>query len=359
MGSHSRTTFKTTPTFTRITSTKPSEPSRTILINSNRKMLSKEEVLDAECAVCHQPIQKDRFHYGGVSCYSCRIGMKPELVLSDEDKKRRFKKFLKKKEDERQGNVPKNLESYSPHSSESTPPPLEPLPTKPHSFMSPFHVNLQQLLINNRNNFISSNFLAEKFKSREVLNREEESFNPFNFISSPHVAKANMMNFNPCKETSFNTSSKDSEALKYFSNRGWNHSRTLVNPSGESSFVYNSMNGAELFRQPEDESRGQAHAQDSSLKLGFERRSVITSQAESYYLVKQEPQEEEMPENLSLKRSYSEDEDENSNKNDQYVHKKFRVVSCEKSDDENEEPINLHQPQRQSVIMHSRKAVFA
>merc|ERR1711963_503525 len=108
--------------------------------------------------------------------------------------------------------------------------------------------------------------------------------------------------------------SKDSEALKYFSNRGWNQSSTLVNPSGESSFVFNSMNGAELFRQPEDESRGQAHAQDYSLKLGFERRSVITSQAESNYLVKQEPQEEEMPENLSLKRSYSEDEDENSNK---------------------------------------------
>ena len=43
--SHSRTTFKTTPTFTRITSTKPSEPSRTILINSNRKMLSKGEFL--------------------------------------------------------------------------------------------------------------------------------------------------------------------------------------------------------------------------------------------------------------------------------------------------------------------------
>lgn len=92
-----------------------------------------------ECLVCDQPIPKARVHYGGVSCYSCRaffrrnapkaniltcerdgrcwisysdrkqcaicryrkcirIGMQPELVLTANEKKKRFKKFLEKKE---------------------------------------------------------------------------------------------------------------------------------------------------------------------------------------------------------------------------------------------------------------------
>ena len=30
--------------------------------------------MEGECAVCYQKIPKDRIHYGGVSCYSCRWG---------------------------------------------------------------------------------------------------------------------------------------------------------------------------------------------------------------------------------------------------------------------------------------------
>lgn len=101
---------------------------------------------EAECAVCHQPIPKGRVHYGGVSCYSCRaffrrntqreelpickgegrctitymdrkqcsccrytkcirIGMRPELVLNEDDKKRRFKKLHRKMEEEANSNA--------------------------------------------------------------------------------------------------------------------------------------------------------------------------------------------------------------------------------------------------------------
>jgi len=99
---------------------------------------------ESSCAVCHQPIPQGRVHYGGVSCYSCRaffrrntqreeilmckgpkgkgeciityidrkqcsscrydkclrIGMQPELVLTEDEKKKRFEKLLRKKEKE-------------------------------------------------------------------------------------------------------------------------------------------------------------------------------------------------------------------------------------------------------------------
>jgi len=91
-----------------------------------------------ECLVCGQPMTKSRLHYGGVSCYSCRAffrrnagkmersdckesnqcvitfsdrkacascryrkclsaGMIPQLVLTEEAKKQRFKKSIEKK----------------------------------------------------------------------------------------------------------------------------------------------------------------------------------------------------------------------------------------------------------------------
>jgi len=93
---------------------------------------------EISCKVCDQKLGKPRVHYGGVSCYSCRaffrrntqrhelpvckaeeecnitisgrkqcaacryqkclrIGMKPELVLDEDEKKTRFRKFLSKK----------------------------------------------------------------------------------------------------------------------------------------------------------------------------------------------------------------------------------------------------------------------
>eukprot|EP00091_Calanus_sinicus_P025319 TRINITY_DN9600_c0_g1_i1.p1 TRINITY_DN9600_c0_g1~~TRINITY_DN9600_c0_g1_i1.p1 ORF type:complete len:181 (-),score=35.58 TRINITY_DN9600_c0_g1_i1:11-508(-) len=100
----------------------------------------------AECAVCHQPIPKGRVHYGGVSCYSCRAffrrntqreelpickgeggcritymdrkqcsscrynkcistGMRPELVLNEDEKKRRFKKLLEVRKRKKRSNM--------------------------------------------------------------------------------------------------------------------------------------------------------------------------------------------------------------------------------------------------------------
>jgi len=94
---------------------------------------------EAECSVCSQPLAKSRVHYGGVTCYSCRaffrrntqkncrngckfeekceinykdrkacahcryekcirLGMLPELVLNEDEKKKRFKKAIAKKQ---------------------------------------------------------------------------------------------------------------------------------------------------------------------------------------------------------------------------------------------------------------------
>jgi hypothetical protein len=133
---------------------------------------------DAECAVCHQPIPKGRVHYGGVSCYSCRAffrrntqreelpickgeercritymdrkqcsscrytkcirtGMRPELVLNEDEKKRRFKKLLRKKEEEA-SNVtyspePRYSDDESLYDRAHEMPALEPIKTNPES----------------------------------------------------------------------------------------------------------------------------------------------------------------------------------------------------------------------------------
>lgn len=329
-------------------------------------MLQKEEALDAECAVCHQPIAKDRIHYGGVSCYSCRaffrrntqreelphcksdgncqityidrkqcsacryvsclrIGMKPELVLSEEDKKRRFKKFLKKKETGRQNHITRNIDNNSHPSSESTPPPLEPLPSA--RFISPLHNNFHILMANR--NIFNSNFFLEKFNSNEKESASNNS--PLNFFSL--AQKPKFLQQEPAAV------SKDYEALNYFKNQGRTKSSTLVSPDQSRSFSFNQVNKAALFIQNPD---------FSTTANTAERQSVINF---SFASIKEEPLEE--PENLSLKRSSSDEEDEMN-----YVHKKFRVNS-EKSDDEEAGPINLHQPQRQSVIMHASSAVLA
>lgn len=270
-----------------------------------------------------------------------RIGMKPELVLTEEDKKRRFKKFLKKKETERQNFSARNSDNYSPSSSESTPPPLEPLPGR---FISPIHNNLQ-LLMASRNMF-NTNFLMDKFKQNEMMNKEQE----FNNLSLfPPFPKSNLIKF-PYQECTPPPVSKDSEALNYFKSQGWLQSSTLVSPDQTRSYSFNQRNSAALFTQAEE-------PQDFSFKPQTpERRSVINF---SFAQIKEEPAEEpvEEPENLSLKRSSADEDDERENN---YVHKKFRVNS-EKSDDEDstQAPINLHQPQRRSVIMHARSALLA
>ena len=262
--------------------------------------------------------------------------MKPELVLTEEDKKRRFKKFLKKKEDERQNFTARNSDNYSPSSSESTPPPLEPLPR----FISPIPNNFQ-LLMASRNMF-NSNFLIDQLKQNEMMKREQD-FNNLSLFSS--FPKSNLIKF-PYQERTPQPVAKDSEALNYFKNQGWLQSSTLVSPDQTRSYSFNQRNSAALFSQAAEA------PQDYSLKTP-ERQSVINF---SFAQIKEEPLEEpaDEPENLSLKRSSSDEEDDREN----YVHKKFRVNS-EKSDDEESAPINLHQPQRQSVIMHARSAVLA
>ena len=148
---------------------------------------------DEECAVCHQSIPKGRVHYGGVSCYSCRaffrrntqreelpiskgegrcritymdrkqcsscryttciiIGMRPELVLNENEKKRRFKKLLRKKEEEASNMTsspePRNSDDESLYERAYQMPPLEPIKTNSKSsilfprvspFPYPFH----------------------------------------------------------------------------------------------------------------------------------------------------------------------------------------------------------------------------
>ena len=110
--------------------------------------------LSAECQVCHKETPKTRIHYGGVSCYSCRaffrrntqrndlpvckssgncnivfkerkqcascrfnkclrIGMRKELVLTEEDKKIRFKKLNEKKEKEQLEHFHHKSESFN------------------------------------------------------------------------------------------------------------------------------------------------------------------------------------------------------------------------------------------------------
>eukprot|EP00092_Neocalanus_flemingeri_P003613 GFUD01003877.1.p1 GENE.GFUD01003877.1~~GFUD01003877.1.p1 ORF type:complete len:682 (+),score=79.52 GFUD01003877.1:382-2427(+) len=137
---------------------------------------------DSMCAVCEQRLEKARFHYGGISCYSCRaffrrntqrdelplckgesrcaitaavrkqcaacrydkclrIGMRPELVLDDDEKKTRFRKFLSKKQgdndpDDGRASVMERNNSLSPsydHENSGTPGPIRDRP----SFHSP------------------------------------------------------------------------------------------------------------------------------------------------------------------------------------------------------------------------------
>ena len=186
--------------------------------------------------------------------------MKPELVLTDEDKKRRFKKFLKKKETERHNFTARNVDNYSPSSSESTPPPLEPLPSR---FISPLHNNFQ-LLMASRNMF-NSNFLMEKLKANEMLNRDQE-FNNLSLFSS--FPKPNLIKL-PRQQCSPQPVAKDSEALNYFKNQGWLQSSTLISPDESRSYSFNQMNSAQLFAQSE-------MPQDFSLKpTNPERQSVI------------------------------------------------------------------------------------
>jgi len=115
----------------------------------------------ASCSVCGQELRKARYHYGGLTCYSCRaffrrncqrrvvppcraakaqartgscdvshrssnrcihcryeaclsVGMQPHLVLDDHQINARFKKALQRKEIERRCSEPPQTKSTSP-----------------------------------------------------------------------------------------------------------------------------------------------------------------------------------------------------------------------------------------------------
>jgi len=331
------------------------------------KILNKKDLipLDAECAVCHQPIPKDRVHYGGVTCYSCRaffrrntqrdelpqcksdqscrithidrkqcsacryfkcirIGMKPELVLTEEDKKRRFKKFLKKKEAVFVDSV--GLQ-------EPDLPPLEPIQSSVCSFLTPeFRQNLH-LLFNRQNPGLHPTYMEEKINFNNNLKEEEPHLAPptppqFNFLSSLQCTAAEEEGDDPSGPIDYSNSIKDMEALKYFATRG--QLSTLVSPNIGQKYLV-SPNKAELFVKPVSSCE---EAQDYS-STRTERRSVITFPP---FKVKSE-------EPLG------------------YMHKKFRSQqeSHEEEDSEymkEEEPGKCYQSaqQRQSVILYSSSA---
>jgi len=331
-------------------------------------MLNKKDLtpLEAECAVCHQPIPKDRVHYGGVSCYSCRaffrrntqrdelpqcksdsgcrityidrkqcsacrywkcirIGMKPELVLTEEDKKRRFKKFLKKKEKEEQMDQEQEL------------PPLEPIQSPVCSLLTPsFRQNIQLLFNRQNTGGHQPTYMEDKMKARSWNTCEEFNNNcqderderescrapypppQFNFLSSlqcPAVAEEREESVAPID---YSNSFKDMEALKYFSTRG--QISTLVSPNIGQKYLV-SPNKAELFVKPV------SPGLDLCEEAHTERRSVIT-----------------------FPRGKGKTEEGHG-----YLHKKFRSHGEYHEDDEERKYCHSSQ-QRQSVILHSSTA---
>ena len=279
--------------------------------------------------------------------------MKPELVLTEDDKKRRFKKFLRKKETECAVSPVSGYDQdpvtagslWTSDSADSSPPPLEPVSSKYPNFMTTSFQNNLQLLF------------ARKSRAQYSAQQPEHAEDTWSPAPAPASATCSVSPppghlLAPRVDTflaPINLSpAKDSEALKYFKTRGWFSPRALVSPNQCRQFSVSPYNQAELFLRPAPAlSPDTAHAQDFSLRSAAERKSVITF-PETVLRIKAEPglyeDEDSFPQNLSLKREAPEEEDE-----DEYVHKKFRT-HVEKICDEDEEGCRLQQP-RQSVIM--------
>ena len=204
--------------------------------------------------------------------------MKPELVLTEEDKKRRFKKFLKKKEKEEQQEGPGRLMELEPDL-----PPLEPIQSSVCSFLTPsFRQNIQ-LLFNRSPSGLQQTYLEEKLKVVDGWNNSEEFNNnfqdereeresslvpppQFNFLSSLQYEREEL-----AAPLDYSNSIKDMEALKYFSSH--RQISTLVSPNMGQKYLV-SPNQAELFVSP-PRAGLEEEAQDYSVPK-TERRSVIT-----------------------------------------------------------------------------------
>lgn len=357
--------------------------------------------MEGECAVCYQKIPKDRIHYGGVSCYSCRaffrrntqreelpvcksdgncevthvdrkqcsacryskcirIGMKPELVLTEDDKKKRFKKFLKKKESEAgsSGSL-----SCSPLWDAPSSPPSPPVHNKYPNFMTnTFQNNLHLLFAQGaagRANLLNANH-------RLSPPSPSPARSPIQTFGASHFS---MMGSEFTKSPPSLSPVRDVEAARFLKSRGWFSPPGMVSPNLASRYSVSPYNQTELFMRPHIKEEALVEAQDFSLSLrrNEERQSVISChprmikpepglfqefvdpQLEEPFL-EQESSSESGPENLSLKRESTDDETDEG----QYVHKKFRTT-VERSEEE-EESLARAQLTRRSVIMHASHA---
>jgi len=357
--------------------------------------------MEGECAVCYQKIPKDRIHYGGISCYSCRaffrrntqreelpvckadgncevthvdrkqcsacryskcirIGMKPELVLTEDDKKKRFKKFLKKKESE----ASSGSLSGSPLWDAPSSPPSPPHAKYPNFMTNTFQNNLHLLF-------------AQGAAGRANLLNPNSRLSP----PSPTPARSPIQTFGPgpysmigsefTKSPPRLSPIRDVEAARFLKSRGWFSQPGMVSPNLATRYSVSPYNQTELFMRPHIKEEAEAQDFSLSLRRNEERQSVITfpriikpepalfqeyvdHQLEEPF-IEQESSEMAAPENLSLKREReSTDNEGEDDKNDgQYVHKKFRTT-VERT--EEEESLARAQQPRRSVIMHASSA---
>ena len=306
-----------------------------------------------------------------------RIGMKPELVLTEDDKKRRFKKFLKKKEAEHQTHSYRDEDQSSGWENDSdSPPPLRPLSPKYSNLMTSSFQNNLQLLLSRQGSIFQQNFLADK--GREDVWGPDEDLEIKPEVVPPMSPTKSLL----LPPLLTQPAPKDNEALKYFTSRGLfqpTFAPSLISPDRSRHFSVNPRNQAQLFERhsPIPLIRHEIfHNIQEEVVKPTERKSVITfptslkiksedflyessSNASDPQYCQPEEQVDE-PQNLSLKRVASEDADDNHNEQSsaKYIHKKFRPCVDKPEEDEQiiYEPPPL--PARQSVIIHARNAAL-
>ena len=283
--------------------------------------------------------------------------MKPDLVLTEDDKKKRFKKFLKKKESE----IGSGPVSGSPRwdAAPSSPPSPQSQVKFPNFMTNTFQNNLQLLFAQGaagRVNLLNANNrLSPPSPSPARSPVQTFGTSPFTMIGSEYSTSPPSL-----------SPIRDVEAARFLKSRGWFSPPGMASPNLGTRYSVSPYNHTELFMRPLKE---EAEAQDFSLSLrrNEERQSVITFPR----MIKPEPglfqefvkpqlvepfteQEsaELCPENLSLKREAPE-EGEEDREGGHYVHKKFRTT-VDKS--EEEESLARAQLSRRSVIMHASHA---
>lgn len=239
--------------------------------------------------------------------------MRKELVLNEDDKKKRFQRFLTKKKESQ--SFDKNYKSEYTKSTEESPPPL--MPIRPVSIDFTRQTLLRKIgqmregvepskLFNSPTRILqeySCKNLAEEVGNTEVINRRDP------------------------------VSMKDFEALNYFAQRG------LVSSFANSSMVDLLTPSTSKFSSV------------TTFSSGIDRQSVITfPPPESCDRIKTEIDEE----NFASKRKYCDQDnfsptfDIGENSEENYIHKKFRIKTEKIQEDQ-----NLQMQKRKSVIFYS------